>query len=1694
MKNKNRLSIMITLLIMIPLFISVVFAIWYISDFKMATPNNKKDNILTKYINNQETTYDGNIQLPSPKVFENGIPLNTDDISYSFKIKDSNEEYVECIENETGPENAGEYLVKVIYDLSYIDISGQNVTDSVEKEITFTIRKFQYDLNGISFSDTTKVYNGKKQSIEISGTLPTGVTVSYEGGGTNVISSPYTVTANFQTPDTINYEQIESKTANLTITPLNITDSNIIISFVDNKDTFAYLESPSTPGLKVLFGDTELTLNTDFSVAYENNTLDNETARKNATATISGMGNFTGTKLLTYSIVRYMYLDQDRSATQSFVYDGTVKSPVVCAYSDASHTKSLEGATFTYSAYYKDSNAKYYSDNQTNPSFYTIKVGAELTGYELFEEITVQYSILQREITGIQWSSERTFTYNGSPQSPTATVLGIIGNDVCDVTIYGIGTDANANPYTATVVNPSNKLKEEILLSNLNYKIPDNLTNKTCDYTINKAKVQRFGGTITIDGEYIEGDEPSIYKKDGYTLYGIIPSGKSQEIISAEISKINYSESKFTDGLTSESQPTSLIITFKTNNSNYEDYVYTASIDIYAVATIGQSYYGTVERALAASKSGDSVYLIPGRNPTIRTDTEIKSGVKLYLVYEKGQFRNNRKSTVNDEKFEFADTNETTNLKNTLNVAKNITLTNNGELYIDGITGYQGQAYAGPTSGSYTQILLDENAKIESNNKIYCLGYIKEKVIKNNSEVNINQGTLSAPLVIYDFKGGSASSVLHRENICPFKIFDMPNVQPTLNIKAGGEYEALTSLWIQSNSEYTLQDGIYIVGKSGNTSALFILESGSVSIKYNYSNNYISSDMNINIKGNCSTGSLKLTLKISSGIIVIPINLDTAKYYCPISYKIKISVDSGSFNVTQKLEFLTGSELIIKSSGKLNITTNCIFYESFKDTYTRYTYPSNYPAAQLDIYGICNITGSFAGIITPKTSNAQLSITNVSVTGITDANCFASNGGLTSTMYYAKCGDTELKNATLYAKGYIDSTASGYKNFQTGSYISNGSYWELKYPIGIFNVTYKYWDSTQNKEVETTCMHNLFETTTEIPLTIDSSATERKFYNIDNWYVVENGTVTEKLYSTITPANGENYTIELVYTPKQYTINYNNVTNENQEDFVNNKTVITYGNFADISIYNPGDITGKTFVGWYLTSDFDLNDTPFVNPGANGEESFINAITQMEDNNINEITLYGKYVAKHKVTVHLSILNSIISGESIIDKEIQIEHGSSLTSSQLSFDIFDKLLTSKYNRYFDNQWTNNESSTDIFDITSKIESDIDLYPILKFKEYTLTIKYKDFYNNNNTLTDTQYYIEDSNSISINEITIDSARYKCKGMSVENESIDINGNNWKFNNKTPSIIIDCYKVVEVTYTDSGGYPEDVSLNENAVSFNSNKLEVCQGDTLKFKSHYNENDNQKTEISVTDFTENNGYYEFTIGSENVTIKIESTENSCIVEGTLISMADGTYKKVEDLKVGDLVKVFNHETGKIDDSYIIDNIHENEIAKLNTIINLIFDNNQVTRISFEHGFFDVDLNEYIYINQDNYKSMIGHRFYSIDGKIITLMDCYISEEIVRVYSPVTYKHLNLFTDNLLSIAGGIYGLFNIFDLNKDMTINIDKFNEDISKYGLYEYDEWSNYMTLEEFESVNFKYFKVAVAKGMITIDELIKIILS
>ena len=249
--------------------------------------------------------------------------------------------------------------------------------------------------------------------------------------------------------------------------------------------------------------------------------------------------------------------------------------------------------------------------------------------------------------------------------------------------------------------------------------------------------------------------------------------------------------------------------------------------------------------------------------------------------------------------------------------------------------------------------------------------------------------------------------------------------------------------------------------------------------------------------------------------------------------------------------------------------------------------------------------------------------------------------------------------------------------------------------------------------------------------------------------------------------------------------------------------------------------------------------------------------------------------------------------------------------------------------------------------------------------------------------------------------------------------------------------------------------------------------------------------------------NSNYEFTQWSVSngatitkdtpITASFKSTSSGCVPSGTMITMADGSRKAVEDLTEDDRVLVFNHETGKFEEQGII--FYEADGVDDYKVINLSFSDGSVTRLINEHGYFDLDLMQYVYIREDNYTDYIGHRFaktvptddgYDIES--VTLTDAWVTEEHTGCFSfPSTYC-LNFIADGFLSMPGGIDGMFNFFDYDENLKYDEAAMAADIETYGLLDYSYFEEYLTYEEFSAYPAQYLSVALGKGLMTQEQL------
>lgn len=436
----------------------------------------------------------------------------------------------------------------------------------------------------------------------------------------------------------------------------------------------------------------------------------------------------------------------------------------------------------------------------------------------------------------------------------------------------------------------------------------------------------------------------------------------------------------------------------------------------------------------ATSQYGDSqqtVYVIPGissiDNPIlIDDDLTIPSGVTLCLPYSGEQATDVRNATGSY----FADRNRSSvsnNLKTCVKLDGTLTIENGGSLVIGGQIG-SGSANKpqGMTTGMYAQLTMSENSSIYCEGSIVCQGYIKPENPAADDSTEIVVGTqsgisaaLTMPLVFYDYGGGAAAvSMYTNANLAsflrgdsdpyvfPLRVFDFPNIAVPTSVYGGSKVTALFGFNFytlsQLGMEPQLMGDVALVGVG--SEAFFNLQVGShVVFDYDpvYGNNYSSGNAvdlcgyttddfsaliasppasgssanrtRIEIFGSATISDINATIPMSvtiPGLVSDSITITTAGIFIPFSYKLDISIFSGTLEVPTKTKWYPGSELTISKGATVSFSGDTIFYEA--DTFpngltgwSRYPEPTtdSFSDALLINHGTVLINSSFGGNI-----------------------------------------------------------------------------------------------------------------------------------------------------------------------------------------------------------------------------------------------------------------------------------------------------------------------------------------------------------------------------------------------------------------------------------------------------------------------------------------------------------------------------------------------------------------------------------------------------------------------------------------------------------------------------------------------------------------------------------------------------------
>ena len=157
-------------------------------------------------------------------------------------------------------------------------------------------------------------------------------------------------------------------------------------------------------------------------------------------------------------------------------------------------------------------------------------------------------------------------------------------------------------------------------------------------------------------------------------------------------------------------------------------------------------------------------------------------------------------------------------------------------------------------------------------------------------------------------------------------------------------------------------------------------------------------------------------------------------------------------------------------------------------------------------------------------------------------------------------------------------------------------------------------------------------------------------------------------------------------------------------------------------------------------------------------------------------------------------------------------------------------------------------------------------------------------------------------------------------------------------------------------------------------------------------------------------------------------------CLVEGTQITMADGTHKSIEDIQHGDLIRVWNFDLGEFSEAQPIwikcaeeinayDRFTFSDGTVLNTVGHFIF-NKQAGKFTK-------------FIEDDN--TPVGTTTFNEHGAEVTLLSKERIFEPTRYYHVWTQYHLNLFSNGILTSHrfNNIYPIVDMKFVKDDRTL---------------------------------------------------------
>ena len=229
--------------------------------------------------------------------------------------------------------------------------------------------------------------------------------------------------------------------------------------------------------------------------------------------------------------------------------------------------------------------------------------------------------------------------------------------------------------------------------------------------------------------------------------------------------------------------------------------------------------------------------------------------------------------------------------------------------------------------------------------------------------------------------------------------------------------------------------------------------------------------------------------------------------------------------------------------------------------------------------------------------------------------------------------------------------------------------------------------------------------------------------------------------------------------------------------------------------------------------------------------------------------------------------------------------------------------------------------------------------------------------------------------------------------------------------------------------------------------------------------------------------------TINNVSGDIVINVQTSGCLIEGTKITLWDGSTKNIEDITYNDLLKVWNHETGTFGYEYPA---WIEQAGRVSQYTKVTFDDGTTLKVANDHRVFSKRLNKYVNINSGDLK--VGDKVVSLKNDEISYVKITSIETIkeeANYYHVITTRYFNMIAEGLLTT----------FEINDEISSNYKGFTDELKwkeqtpEDKLLSYEELINtygYVDKYLYKTLKLADFKYAVEKGYITQSALQEVI--